>query len=174
MIIVDSLEEEEEERTEEDKEVEKNFKKGQEVKRKILTGTVLYFTLCRMCWMPKKISTSISYIECMYMLNMLNSMTFLFVAVRKVVASHKMVAQGHATVAAGWELFEEAVEEAGPGDLPNLLHQLKGKTTPMQMTPLPPASPMEVGEKTPMLPHASPVKKEAASNEDPVIVMWGG
>ena len=108
------------------------------------------------------------------MLNMSNSMTFLFVVVRKVAASHKMVAQGYATVAEGWELFEEAVEEAGPGDLPNLLHQLKGKTTPMQMTPPPPASPMQVGERTPMPPPASPVKKEAVSNEDPVIVMVGG
>ena len=40
VIIVDSLEEEEEERMEEDKEVEKIFKKGQEAKRKILTGIV--------------------------------------------------------------------------------------------------------------------------------------
>ena len=100
---------------------------------------------------------------------------FLFVAVRKVAASHKMVAQGHATVAEGWELFEEAVEEAGPGDLPNLLHQLKGKTTPTETTPPPPASPMEVGEKTSMPPPASPVKKEKeAVSEEPVIVMMGG
>ena len=41
MIIINSLEEEEEERTEEDQEVERIFKKGQETKRKILTGTVL-------------------------------------------------------------------------------------------------------------------------------------
>ena len=101
-------------------------------------------------------------------------MTFLLVAVRKVAAGHKMVAQGHATVAEGWELFEEAAEEAGPGDLPNLLRQLKGKTTPTQMpTPPPQASRMEVGEKTPMPPPASPIKKEFY-NEDPVIVMVGG
>ena len=42
MIVVDSSEEEEEAATEEDKEVEQIFKKGQETKRKILTGTVLY------------------------------------------------------------------------------------------------------------------------------------
>ena len=48
-------------------------------------------------------------------------MTFLLVVVRKVAAGHKMVAQGHAAVAEGWQLFEEAVEEAGSGDLPNLL-----------------------------------------------------
>ena len=101
-------------------------------------------------------------------------MTFLFVVVRKVAASHKMVAQGHVTVVEGWELFEEAVEEASPGDLPNLLHQLKGKTTPMQTpTPPPQALPMEVGEKTPMPSPASPIKKEFC-NKDPVIVMVGG
>ena len=96
-------------------------------------------------------------------------MTFLLVAVRKVAASHKMVAQGHAAVAEGWELFEEA----GPGDLPDLLHQFKGKTTPTQMPPPPQASLMEVGEKTTMPPPASPVKKEVC-NKDPVIVMVGG
>ena len=52
VIIIDSLEEEGAERTEEDKVVGKIFKKGQEAKRKILTGTVLYFTLCRTCQMP--------------------------------------------------------------------------------------------------------------------------
>ena len=41
VIVINSLEEEEEEWTEEDKEVERIFKKGQETKRKILTGTVL-------------------------------------------------------------------------------------------------------------------------------------
>ena len=100
-------------------------------------------------------------------------MTFLLVAVRKVAAGHNMVTQEHATVVEGWELFEEAVEEAGPGDLPNLLLQLKGKMTPTQMPPPPKASLMEVGEKTTMPPPASPVKKEVC-NEDPVIVMVGG
>ena len=52
MIIVNSSKEKEEERTEEDQEVERIFKKRQETKRKILTGTVLYCTLCRMCQMP--------------------------------------------------------------------------------------------------------------------------
>ena len=49
---MDSSEEEGKERTEEDKEVERIFKKGQETKRKILTGTVLYCTLCRTCQTP--------------------------------------------------------------------------------------------------------------------------
>ena len=99
-------------------------------------------------------------------------MIVLVVVVRKVVAGHKLVAQCHAAVAEGWQLFEEAVEEAGPSDLPNLLRQLKGKTTPTQMPPPPQSSPMEVGT---MPPPASPVKIEPSSlNEDPVIVMWGG
>ena len=101
-------------------------------------------------------------------------MTFLLVAVRKVAAGHKMVSQGHAAVAEGWQLFEEAVEEAGPGDLPNLLRQLKGKMTPTQMPPPPHSSPMEVGDKTTTPLPASPVKIEASLNEDPVIVMVGG
>ena len=62
VIIVDSLEEEEEERTEKDKEVEKIFKKGQEAKRKILTGVSN----------EVKISTSICNIKYMYMSNMSN------------------------------------------------------------------------------------------------------
>ena len=101
-------------------------------------------------------------------------MTFLVVAVRKVALGHNMVAQGHAAVVEGWQLFEEAVEEAGPSDLPNLLHQLKEKRTPTQMPPPPQSLPMEVGDKTTMPPPASPVKIEASSNEDPVIVMVGG
>ena len=40
-------------------------------------------------------------------------MIFLVIAVRKVTAGHKLVAQGHTAVAEGWQLFEEAVEEAG-------------------------------------------------------------
>ena len=64
-----------------------------------------------------------------------------------------MVAEGHSTVVEGWKLFKEAVEETGPGDLPQLLCQLKGKTMLTETIPSPlPASPMEVGEKAPMPP----------------------
>ena len=64
------------------------------------------------------------------------------------------------------------MEEAGPGDLPNLLRQLKGKTTPTQTPPPLQTSPMEVGN---MPPPASPIKIEESSlNEDPVIVMVEG
>ena len=43
------------------------------------------------------------------MLNMLNSVPYLL-AVRTVAAGHRMIAEG-------WEMFEEAVEAAGTGDL---------------------------------------------------------
>ena len=88
-----------------------------------------------------------------------------------MAAGHRLVAQGNTAVVEGWELFEEAVEEAGPSDLPNLLRQLKGKTTPTQMPPPQQQSPMEVGS---IPPPPSPIKKEYSSNEDPIIVMVGG
>ena len=43
-------------------------------------------------------------------------------------------------VAEGWMLFEHTFEEVGPGELPQLLRQLKGATT---LTPAPELSPMK-------------------------------
>ena len=48
----------------------------------------------------------------------------LFLSVRKVAAGHRLVANG-------WALFKEAIEGAGEGDLPQLLHHLRGVMTPM-------------------------------------------
>ena len=65
-------------------------------------------------------------------------------------------------VAQGWTLFEEAVESAGAGDLPQLLHHLKGVTMP---TP-PPAlasGPVLMDVPQPQeqsTPQPSPVKHE--------------
>ena len=54
------------------------------------------------------------------MSNMSNSLPYLiFLAVRTVAAGHRMIAEG-------WEMFEEAVEAAGTGDLPQLLRSLRG------------------------------------------------
>ena len=44
-------------------------------------------------------------------------------AVRTVSAGHKMVSDG-------WAAFENACANAGPGELPQLLRSLKGKTNP--------------------------------------------
>ena len=41
-----------------------------------------------------------------------------------------MIAAGHRMVANGWALFEEAIEGAGEGDLPQLLHHLRGVMIP--------------------------------------------
>ena len=43
-------------------------------------------------------------------------------------------------VSEGWTLFERMCEEVGPGELPQLLRQLKGVTTP---TPAPSPSPVK-------------------------------
>ena len=81
------------------------------------------------------------------------------VAVRKVAAGHTMILKGHKTVAEGWRMFEEAVNESMPGDLPQLLRQLKEKTTPMT-----PPSPMDIGQGSqpsqPVPATPSPVKRE--------------
>ena len=45
-------------------------------------------------------------------------------------AVHK-VAEGHRMVAEGWTLFECTCEEVRPGELPQLLRQLKGSITPL-------------------------------------------
>ena len=70
---------------------------------------------------------------------------YAFSAVRKV-------AEGHRLVSEGWTLFERTYEEVGPGELPQLLRQLKGAMTP---TPAPESSPvktepMEEGEVKPV------------------------
>ena len=76
-------------------------------------------------------------------------------------------------IAERWELFEEAVEEGAPGDLPALLRQLKGKTTP------PPPTPVDLTQDMPVTtPSPSPAKKiktEMTGEMDkPVVVPVGG
>ena len=53
------------------------------------------------------------------MSNMSNSVPYLFLAVRTVAAGHRMIADG-------WAMFEEVVEAAGTGDLPQLFRLLRG------------------------------------------------
>ena len=86
----------------------------------------------------------------------------LFLAVRTIAAGHRMVADG-------WALFEEAIEGAGEGDLPQLLHHLRGV-----MTPTPP--PQQSATPTDMPPVQSPVKriKTESLGDQPVVVMVGG
>ena len=106
----------------------------------------------------------------MYVSNVLNLILFFFVVVRKVAAGHQMIAKGHSTVAQGWQLFKEAVEETGPGDLPQFLGQLKGKMT---LTAMEAGQQQQEREVMPP-PSPSPVKKEPGSgSKEPVIVMMG-
>ena len=89
---------------------------------------------------------------------------FFIVAVRKVAAGHRIIVEG-------WELFEEAVEEGTPGDLPALLQQLKGKTTP------PPPTSVDLTQDTPAT-TPSPGKKvkikRTGQMDQPVVVLIGG
>ena len=80
-----------------------------------------------------------------------------------------MIAAGHRMVADGWALFEEAIEGAGEGDLPQLLRHLRGV-----MTPTPP--PQQSAAPTDMPPVQSLVKRIKTENlgDQPVVVMVGG
>ena len=64
----------------------------------------------------------------------------------------RMIAAGHRMVANGWALFEEAIEGAGEGDLPQLLCHLRGVTT----STLPP---QQSATPTDVPPTPSPAKK---------------
>ena len=91
-----------------------------------------------------------------------------------MASGHSIIAKGHKPVAEGWRMFEEAVDNSMPGDLPQLLRQLKEKT---MLTP--PPSPMDIGQASaqtqPVPAMLSPVKmKEGSKSEEPVIVMISG
>ena len=100
---------------------------------------------------------------------MSNLMCFLIVAVRKVAAGHRMIVEG-------WELFEEAVEEGAPGDLPALLRQLKGITTPQPLPPTPVDLTQDSDTTGAKSTSPSPAKKMKVevSNETPVMIIMGG
>ena len=85
-----------------------------------------------------------------------------------------MIMEGHKTVAEGWRMFKEAVDESMPRDLPQLLRQLKEKTMPT-----PPPSPMDIGQATgqtqPVPPTPSLGKNGGGSkSKEPVIVIISG
>ena len=56
--------------------------------------------------------------------------TSFILAIRTVAAGHRMIADG-------WGMFEEAITEAGAGDLPQLLRSVRSMTTPPPATPPP-------------------------------------
>ena len=93
---------------------------------------------------------------------------FCISAVRTVAAGHRMVAEG-------WTLFEQTCEEVGPGELPQLLRQLKSATTPSPgpSTPVK-AEPMEE-EEVQQPEGAEPEALASASgiNETPIMIKLG-
>ena len=85
-------------------------------------------------------------------------------------------------IADGWGMFEEAVNEAGAGDLPQLLRSVRSMTTPPPSTapPAPSTPPPAAAQGTPppvpmdvQGPSPSPIKKEA-SDEEPILIRVGG
>ena len=66
--------------------------------------------------------------------------------------------------AEGWELFKEAVKDAGAGDLPQLLRSIHTMTTP-------PPAPMDLIATMLLL---SPIKKEAGTPGEDLILMRVG
>ena len=84
-------------------------------------------------------------------------------AVRTVAAGHRMVADG-------WALFVEAIKGAGEGDLPQLLHHLRGV-----MTPTPPPQQSVAPTDVPPTPSPAKIIKMEHLGDQPVVVMvWGG
>ena len=94
----------------------------------------------------------------------------------------RTVAAGHRMIAEGWEMFEEAVEAAGTGDLPQLLRSLREMTMPTPPPPQtpPPAGPVESQSTTavPMevtgVSGESLVKKQQGPSSEPIVVVVGG
>ena len=76
-------------------------------------------------------------------------------------------------VANGWALFEEAIKGAGEGDLPQLLHHLRGVMTPT----LPPQQslvPIDVPQMSTPTPSLAKRIKTENVGDHPVVVMVGG
>ena len=114
---------------------------GREVKRKILTGK-LKGSKGRKEYLLNLWCIKVERVEMIYFTCVL--------AVRTVATGHKMVEEGSA-------LFEEAVNQAGAGDLPQLLQSIRTMTTPPPLTTPPPPALMDITATTP---GPSPVKKE--------------
>ena len=86
-------------------------------------------------------------------------------------------------IAEGQEMFKEAVEAAGTGDLPQLLKSLRRMTMltpPPPPSPTPPAGPVQqesmpgVSMEVAGVSGVLLVKKEGASSEPVVVVVGGG
>ena len=77
-----------------------------------------------------------------------------FLAVHKVAECHRMVSEG-------WTLFECTCEEVGPGELPQLLRQLKGSITPLLVPAISSTPTSQV------IPKAEPMEEQASTFQQP-------
>ena len=58
---------------------------------------------------------------------------FGIVAVRTVAKGHQLVAEGEKLIAEGWNMFEQAVGQAGIGELPQLLRSIRSSLMPTRI-----------------------------------------
>ena len=87
-----------------------------------------------------------------------------------LILAIRMVAEGHKKVAEGWAMFEAVCNEAGTGELPQLLRSVRSATTPPMGPPTTPVkaapSPMNVDEPEagPAEPAESPIHPHAVAS----------
>ena len=128
------------EQDKEDREVEKILMNRKEAKRKLATGMYAFNVrqvercavqyMCQCMILQQNVCQTCWTVHC--------TILTLFSAVRTVAEGHRMIVDG-------WTKFEEVVENAGAGDLPQLLWHLKGMMTlTSTMPPAPTPAPMDV------------------------------
>ena len=77
-------------------------------------------------------------------------------------------------MAEGWTLFEQTCEEVGPGELPQLLRQLKSAMTPT-LPPTPGPSTLTKEEREVPMEEDVAVKQECQEiNKTPIMIKLGG
>ena len=72
-----------------------------------------------------------------FLWNVISSIVFMSTLSIQAFSAVRTVAAGHRMVAEGWTLLERTCEEVGPGELPQVLRQLKSATTPTPASPGP-------------------------------------
>ena len=92
--------------------------------------STLSIQVCREC--NKFNCIHVDTVEDKFVRNVISSIVFMSTLSIHVfcISAIRTVAAGHRMVAEGWTLFEQTCEEVGPGELPQLLRQLKSATTP--------------------------------------------
>ena len=90
------------------------------------------------------------------------------------ISAIRQVAAGHRAVAEGWTLFEQTCEEVGPGELPQLLRQLKSATTPTPPPTPGPSTPTKEEIEVPMEEDVAVKQEHQEINKTPIMIKLGG